>query len=360
MINRDPLFRQLIYPTYINATPAINTAAMNSATYFMGFSLITRFAQTFNKFRFYATGTGTNVTVQVELQADNGAGSPSGTALDTGTLTFSSNTAQWREVSNFSGYTLTPGQLYWVVVKNITATPASNYPTVTFSYGQMPIWVNTDATQCRFYKKATSDGSTWGSAAGTVASIMFGFSDGSWVGSPVVTSAYFSTSGVDRAYTGVELGGVMTTPDNVMLNVVGIWGWIRKIGSPGDLQLKLYLGQSLFAQCIDVPAAQTSTSAASISGFFSRPVVLPPKAKIRIMHTSTAGDNTSNYYYLSGQTYDSNYPDNAPSVVDTYTRLASGTFTDTAGKCPAMALLLDGANPFLPLPLDRRKYSTLR
>lgn len=359
-IGDNSICHPLIYPFNITSTPGSGTLALSSATTFIAFSVLVRAAVTFTKFRFYGSGTGTVNSVTVELQADNGSGSPSGTALDTGTITSYGNTAAWRECNNFTGnQTLTPGATYWIVIKNTSTTPASNYPTVTFAYGMLPPWVNTDSSQVRHYKKSTTDGSTWASAVGTCVAYMAGFADGSWYGVPGYAGGYFNTAGVDRAYTGVELGGVGVTPDEAWLNVVGIWGWIRRVGSPGALRLKIYAGTSLLCQSMDIPQAQTSVSAAAISGLFDKVITVSPRTLIRAMITAEGGDNASNYYYLSGQFCDADYPQNAPSLV-TYTRIDGGVATDTAGKHPAIALLLDAKQPFAVPPINRRQFNSMR
>lgn len=358
MLNNNKLWAMPIFPFQITTTPGSGTLALNTATTYIAFSLLVRKAVTFNKFRFYSSGTGT-VTVGVELQADNGSSSPSGTALDSGTITTYPTSGQWRECNNFTGYTLTPGATYWVVIKNTSATPESNYPTVTFNYGMMPPWVNTDAVQVRNFKKSTTDGTTWASGVATTAGVLFGFTNGTWMGVAATTGGYFYTSGVDRAYSGVEIGAVGLTPDFAYLNVIGIWGWIRRVLNPGDLQLKLYSGTSLIGQCIDVPEAQVNTGAAAISGFFPSNVLVPPKTIFRMTLTATAGDNASNYYYTSGQNCDTDYPDNMPSNLQE-TRGVGGVFTDTAGRVPAMALLLDGNQPFVAQPLNRRQFNSMR
>lgn len=359
MIN-DVLWRPSIFPFNIIATPGSGTLAMNAANTYMAFSVLVRSAKVFSKFRFYASGTGEINSITVELQADNGSGNPSGTALDTATITTFDNTAAWREATFTGAVSLTAGATYWVVIKNTTGTPTSNYPTVTFTYGLMPPYVNTDSIQVRFAKKSTTDaGSTWANQTGTTGCYMAGFTDGSWYGVPTTTGSYFNTSGVDRAYSGVELGGVGVTPDDMWMNVVGAWGWIRRVASPGVLQFKLYAGTSLLAQSLDVPQAQTSTNAVAINGFFGRNIRIPPKTLIRLTITADGGDNASNYYYLSGQTGDANYPDNAPTPFS-YTRIESGAATDTPGKFPAIALILDGYSPAFPAPINRRQFNAMR
>jgi len=360
MLHNNQLWAVPIYPFNISSTPASGTLALKSATTFIAYSVILRQAATFNKFRFYGSGTGTVNSVTIELQADNGSGSPSGTALDTGTITTYDNTIAWRECTNFTGdQVLTAGTLYWVVIKNTTGTPASNYPTVTFVYGLLPLWTNTDSSQCRHAKKHTTDGSTWSNQVGNIISFMAGFTDGSWYGCPGQSGGYFDASGVDRAYDGVELGGVMQVPDNVWLNVVGVWGWIRRASKPGALRFKLYSGVSLLGTSLDVPQANTSITATTISGYFGRSIIVPPKTILRATISAAAGDNAFNYYYLSGVVADANYPDNAPTPF-TYTRVESGAATDTAGKHPALALLLDGARPFAPPPINRRQFNSMR
>lgn len=354
----DAIWRPIAYPFSIIATPGQSSMSLSSATAYIALSLIVRKTCTFNKFRFYASGTG-SPTVSVELQADNGLGNPSGTALDSGTITSFPTSAAWRECNNFTGYTLSPGVTYWVVIKNTSGSPSTNSLSVTFVYGMMPTWSNTGQAMVRFCKKSTTDGSTWASYVGTMAGFLFGFTDGTWAGTASSAGAYFSVTGVDRAYSGVELGAVGYVPDFACLNVVGIWGWIRRVGSPGALNLKLYSGTSLVGQCMDIPEAQTSTSATTISGFFAKNILLSPKALIRMTITAAGGNNASNYYYLSGHTCDNNYPANAPTTFK-YTRLASGVFTDTDTKYPAIALLLDGDRPFVQAPLNRRQFNSMR
>lgn len=359
MLN-DVLWRPSIYPYLIVGTPATGVFHMSTADYFIAYSVFNRTAKVLSKIRFYASGTGVVNSVTVELQADDGAGAPSGTALDSATITSFDNTIAWREATFTGAVSLTAGATYWLVIKNTTASPGSNYPSVTFGYGMMPPYVNTDASQVRLAKKSTTNaGSSWANQVGTCACYMVGFTDGTWFGVPAISGGYFNITGVDRAYTGVELGGVGLTPDDVSLNVVGVWAWVRRVLSPGNLQFKLYAGNSLLAQSLNVPQAQTSTSAVAVNGFFARNIVIPPKTLIRLTITSDSGDNASNYYYLSGQTCDTNYPDNAPSPFN-YTRIESGAATDTVGKHPAIALLLDGYKPAYPLPINRRQFNSMR
>lgn len=318
--------------------------ALNSADRWIAFSIIAPPAgDTPSKVMVYASGeTGTVTTgISCEFYSDN-AGVP-GTSLDASTgMTANCAAGTWLEFTGFD-VALTGGTLYWVVIKNTTGTPASNYPEIRSLTLMTPMYfANTGVNTM----KTTADaGSTWTAATKTSCNnirIQWG---GGYSGFPVSTqAAASSTYGV---YDKRELGVVFTTPAVGKMAVAGIAAVVSKTGTPTRaLRLRLYEGVTLVDTTYSTAVANVTTRS-WIQGYFSTVRVLKRnttyRAVISVAYTGSGDGDTSNYFACYGYTIQ----DSNESRSLTPMRGWGGTYTADSSAGPVV-FSESGLTTFVP------------
>lgn len=133
------------FPTNVNSANVILGNVVRAAA---GASNITQLRIIFGG----NTGTVTNAA-QVDVFAVSASLQPTGSSL--GTLTFTP-TANSVNTINISDAAVTPGNLYHIQIKNVDATPASNFFTV-----QSVNYVNNQGMRQYFSLRSTDGGTTW-------------------------------------------------------------------------------------------------------------------------------------------------------------------------------------------------------
>lgn len=342
---------------YPNAANAVHQALnLNAAATWGAFSFFLKSGQTLTNLRLYFTVTGTVSAgeIQVDIYSDN-AGAPNASlsnatnagALSTGWTDFTFNQA------------LTAHTQYWVVIRNLNATPASNYVTLRWVANGGPCYfpANASGTNWMWGKKHSTDsGATWAGAAHyhIVPSMRLDFSGSLYAGLPVESALTDTTNAV---YSSREVGILFTTPQYMRMNVTGVTFGIVKAGSPtGNPRYRIYKGTTLVATTQEIPNASVTSLNGSHAAYFTTPVTLEPNTQYRVvMGESTQSDTSGNSWRLQFYTIDNTAASLAlkpygGTVQKTYYNGSSWAETAT-DFCP-MALVLDQDSMYSPLGTD--------
>ena len=338
-----------------NPSPAsFNTSAAAS---WWALSFVADSARTLSTARLYVsnvTGTLGASDVTCDLYDSTGTGGAPGSSIETGKLPSAAITAAgWY---SFTGFTtaLTAGQQYWLVVKNVNGTPASNFPqmrmidslvngTLLGSSLNRQQWAN---------GTSTNSGTTW-SLGSTGNTLRVGYADGSFDG--LCANAVAAAGVGDGVYSARESGVKFTTPPNGVLKVLGLAMFVSaETGTPtGSPRLGLWSGASpsLLAYTNTIPATAVGGSQWLYS-YFSSVQTLQPGTAVRVtLGETTQSDASTNRYNNREFIWDSDSNSLAllpweGTCVKTY---FDGTnWTDTSGSIFAHALLLDTSGEFGP------------
>jgi hypothetical protein len=259
----------------------------------------------------------------------------------------------WVEFTGLS-QAVTAGTQYWIVLKNVNGTPASNYPTwnllyaVTGGLSAGTIWNITR-------KVSIDSGSTWtgATARGDYAGYRIEHSDGSFYGLPVSSAAGEVTNVV---YSAREVGAKFTSPSGIM-NVWGVQMSIGKGGSPtGSPLCKIYTGASssptLLATGTQIPNALVGTYAFHYFPF-SAVVQIPANTVVRVVTAESSQSDASGNNYRGQYVYTVENSATSKALmpwggcVQTYSTDGGANFTETDTKCPVFSFVLDATSPFL-------------
>jgi hypothetical protein len=330
------------------------TLALSAAATWGAFQFNVKSALTLSNLHIFLAKTGTVNAgeVRVDIYSDN-AGTPNvslANVTNAGTLANG-----WNDFA-FS-LALSAHTAYWVVIRNLAGTPASNFPTMRWSTnGGGPLHMNNSGTGYNWCKRHSTDsGATWAGAtnANIFPAARFDFSSGDYGGIPFESAAVDTTNTIFAAR---ELGNLFTTPANVRLVVTGVTASMFRAGTPtGNLRYRIYKGTTLVATSGEVIPGVIVNAAGMVPGYFSSPVTLEPATAYRFVACeSSQSDTTTNSYRLGVYTMENTAtslalkPHNG-TVKKTY---LNGTWTDTATDFCSMALLLDQDATFYPVATD--------
>ena len=351
ILSRFPLYR-------IDTSQSQVTQALNTATTYLAYSFVALGSKFLSSFRIRISGvTGTLTNISCELQGQDASGNPSGTAIETVTVTSSLPTGATNFTFTFAGTTqFTDGGLYWFVIKNNTPTPASNNFTVLWTTSCMPLTFGLTQTGGGGYGKAhTTDGTTWITPQNQIGGFLIGFTDTTYSGM-IVSSLQGDPT--NKIYDTREAGLQFTSPAGATMRVVGVSCHIRKVLSPtGNLTVKLYTGNppsGAITSASSLIPGNVPTSGASFTFWFpegSVPISIPASTLVTITMKDTAADDASNYYACQGE-----------NLLDTSTEALAclpwngtarqaiyngSTWSTSTTIVPNMGLILDPTSPFL-------------
>lgn len=298
------------------------------------------------------TGTVASSEFQAELQTDTGAGVPDNVALQTANCNQSVTGTNTLLTWTFST-ALTAGVRYWIAWKNTNASPASNFPVITYGNSSSGPVGTPDATVGWARRLSTDSGSTWTAATNNnTTGMMVGYGDGSYDGYPF----YFAvTTDVNAGiYSDRELGNLFTTPASVRLNVSGVrMHFGAKTGTPtGTPRAKIYQGTTLISGATSVNLYTTSPVTGIYELYFDQTFALALNTAHRIVIGETAqSDASGNRYNLRGYGVfnDANARALLPfggTMQRTYWN--GSTWTDSNIEIVPMELILDQQTPFGP------------
>jgi hypothetical protein len=339
------------------------TQALNAANTWLSISHSQSQTKTLNKVKLRisgVTGSLAATDLQCEVYSDKTtatAGTPNASLASTTTVTVTPTGAIWVEFTGFS-QSLTGGTRYHIVVKNMNASPASNFPTFTvgaavdfggiFAIGGPHS--NGSPNNFGTQRAVTTDaGTNWTMEYTSQQHMRLEYSDGSFEGHPIQAMA---TDG-GRAFGTTEVGVVLTTPPGCTLNVIGAVGIAGKNASPtGNCSMKLWTGSTpgLVATSVNayIPAL-INTTLDYMCFWFDGVQAIAPETETRFTLKNSAADSSTNAYCWRGHTWENDADSLALKPFNgtlSKTVLSGGSWTDTDTDTFPFGLLLDGANPF--------------
>ncbi len=275
--------------------------SINAAATWVAFSFIAAHAS-LNEITVANTLTGTLAAADITCSIyTDGAGGVPGTNLET------QNCAA-TPVGGFNTWTgfttsLTVGDRYWAVFKNLNGTPASNFLGMRYpAAGAFPITAGSNVIQGWAKRHSTDSGSTW--AAGNVAGSAAVFLAYDTAGTPVYDgfSGYSTAiSTTERVYGGREYGVIFTTPSTGNFNVTGANFFLYRNGTPTvDAVYKLYEGTTLVATSENNPINNTASGAVYWTSLaFSSTITLTNNTSYRLVIAEPSNSDTSSNYYAT-------------------------------------------------------------
>lgn len=328
-----------------STTVNINTANLRHAMSFIAKE--TKVIQAMHEFSI--TGTLAASEFKCELQSDN-AGSPDNTPLETVNCDQTPSGIQ-RYTHTFSTNTLVVGRQYWMVYKNTNASPGTNFPVARYGAASGASFHGVTDAAIPWSKKASSDASTWASgAANNVTGLRVKFTSGMYDGFPFVVIATGAVG--DGIYSGRKVGSIFTTPNDIILRVIGIALMLgAKTGTPtGTLHFELLQGTSVLSGGTTADITTTSPTTSVYRAYFAAAIALLPGTSHRMVAAeSTQSDASTNRYNARVYTLFNDADSKAlmpfaGTMQKTYFDGSSWTQTDT--DIIPCALILDPADPF--------------
>jgi len=338
--------------------PTATAMGTNAAATYAAFSFSPSGNKTLNAVRVYVStvnGAPASGDIVADLWAANaGNGQPySLSQIETGKLPTATISAPG--YYDFNGFTtaLTANTLYWIVFRNLNATPASinvqfRYVSglVTGLQGGTGLFAGAWAAG-----SSSNSGSNWSVNTGRVG-IRVAYSDGTYDGFPVNNVA---AAGVGVGIYGArEAGMVFTSPPHTALRVSGVGIYLNgRTGTPSGLfRVGLWTGSTpINLGYASIPGAGSGVSG-MVSGFFSSSVIIPPNTTVRVTggEESNADASTARYNLLQ---CDYNATANSIALLP-FQGTPNTTYFDGSGWTQGtlgqtfypFAVILDSADPF--------------
>lgn len=341
------------------------TTGLDSAANWLACGFVAK-AANFDGFWFAVNryGTDANIIIRCELQAENSATNlPSGTALAAVDVQGGYTTSVYRKiVLTYSG--LAPGSRYYIVFKNLSALPATDFISVLHMISNMGGNYDNSGTHGLVRRTTINSGSTWPSIIGGytgVYPIYGGVIDN--IGLIRETSSASDNAVSEQIVPGISIGGDFVTPNRTVPLAAFCFQLRKQSTFTADVSAHVYINRSKVATSHPIPAYGIASSGFPYTFFFPELVMLPPKANVQIMIESSAGSAGSQYFYTS-VLHTIN-----PANADLYhlkpflgtlrkAKLSSGVWTMTDNQYHSMFGLMYPDDP--QYSINRRKYNNQR
>jgi hypothetical protein len=346
---------------YPNETSANSSSrALNAAATWQAFSFIAQ-GKTLSQVRLYQssrTGLPNAADITLSLCANTTAGIPDATAIETRAATSIPATAG---ALNFTGFTtaLTDGTQYWIVVKNLNATPATNFVTLQFSATQalQTGRYSSIFTARGWHAVATlNSGVAWAtSGSARVGGPLIRYSDGTNDGAPMSASSA-ATSGTPIYGTravGCKFSGLIS---GITYNIKTVTFVVGKTGSPtSPLRCMIYDSSgSLIGTSASISASQIATNSTTMFEFETAIACPASNAPYRVVLDQTGGDVSNHYRFANHFSLDTSAevlelgPMNGTWCHTSTLDDTAGTisWTDAINTWPPCTIALDSENPF--------------
>lgn len=354
------------FPVDASGGPSNNN--LSTATSYSAFGFITNGAETLSEVTVYysgTTGTPTAAGSVCELHADN-SGDPAVASTETKTLAGAPSGAG---AQTWTGFTtaITANTYYWIVFKNATATPASNFQTLQYFQNQ-PATSKTSSnfsitganTAGGFVYKSTTDGTTYSSGGNNplpAFGIKLKFSSGRYLGYLITDGSQDTGSTV---YATRRWGAKFTIPSTwPTINLGGASMQISNTGTKpaSGLKYEIYSGSSttpsLVANCTSASRAAVNISGAAAWTpiYFPTTCVLTANQTYRLVMAIPNGvdGSASNEWRLYRLTLENSASTKAQlpfgGIAKTYST-DGVTFADTDTEAPPFQLFLDSTGEF--------------
>ncbi len=361
---------QHAYSQYLGWIPprggsGIANTSINAAATWMAFSFVPDANRTVTACNFVfraLTGTLAATDVSCTIYSDTGSAAPNAAiSAATTTVTPALTAGNLGLLVSFTGISqaVTAGTMYWAVLKNLNATPASNFPNWRYALNGSVSRLNRDF----IVSTSVNSGGAWTAQSFGVGCQRIDYLDGTSDGAPFLQVS-FPATGIE-VYDTRELGSLFTLPPNVAPLVRGIAIAQLKAGTPaGSMRFRLYQDTTLLGTTATIPVGRVTNVIAggdALKLWFATPISVPAGATVRLTVSTTTGGDASNYYapVLSQISNDATSKALLPfqaggGIVSTY--FNGSTWAQDSTLIPQMALVLDSDTDFNP-PWPRRSAS---
>lgn len=231
---------QTYWPFVLDDSSTSNTT-LNTAATWVGSYFVAASAKTVSSISISinsTTGTLTSGDLRLALYSDNG-GKP-GTEIE-GINSSGAPATGWNTISGYTS-SVTAGTNYWIVIRNMDATPASNNFTISRRSGSISLLGSSSNGSAAVTSGgwaasiSTDSGTNWTKSA-TIASAVIVWSDGTRDGFPI------DGSGTSYQVYSTREAGLMFFTGNYPLRVDGVAAMASRTGSPtGALRFRIYEG----------------------------------------------------------------------------------------------------------------------
>lgn len=340
---------QIYWPYPIDDTTTSNLALSAAATWgAVGF--IASGSRTLSEIHIAivsTTGSLTSGDLRLALYANNGA--KPGTEIE-GINSSGTPSSGWNSITGF-GTSVTAGTAYWIVYRNMDATPASNFFTVsrrTISASGVGGVASTTNMNQWSAANSTDSGTNWTRSV-NISPIVLVWSDGTREGFPI-------TGGTQcQIYSARECGLLFNT-GGTALRVAGVAGMVSKTGTPtGAARFRIYEGSGASRTLIATTTGTSSdgtTTVGYMSLLFGSTQILKANTTYTVaLAETTQSDASTNRLNVSGYAVKSDSTALMSSMFGggtSYTLTTNGsTWSDTANEYPHITLLLDTSRPFV-------------
>lgn len=316
---------------------------VNAAGTWSAYSFVLDRALTLNKVRFFLGQTGSPVAgdYKLEIYSDSSTGLPNA-SLATATAPASVGNNVWVEWAGLS-LACSAHTQYWLVLKNLNATPSTNFFSVNRVQGGGTLVAGDPQVFGWSALLTTNSGSSWTNDVTSAAGPRLEFSDGSFAGLPLQGSI-----GSLQVYSARESGVKFTSPA-VSLRVRGAALGISRNGTPtGRPRYRIYNADTnvLLATTMDTPQALVIGSSSSpwLPLFFSDVIALPASTPLRlVLSETTQSDASTNRYQARVFTTenDANSKALCGSYYSTLSTDGGSSWADTDTEVVPFALILD-------------------
>lgn len=346
----------------------VSSLSLNAAATWMAYGFMIPENKTLSKVKFRTgnvTGTLGASDISVSLYSSSTAGVPNAAIEARTTLAAAIASSQWAEATGFTS-ALTRGTQYWIVVKNLNATPASNFVSLIFLATQVIPTIVGGSTARQGWAKnhSTDSGGAWANGVVGGSNIRLEFSDGSFAGFPIQAAG---SNGTQMVYSTREYGVRVVSPTNAKLNVRGVAMFLNSaVGTPtADPFFKLYTGETpaLLASTDSFPRGIV-TAAGWYQAYFSAAQVIDANTVMRVMLAEGAqADASANAFRAIEYTIEDNADSKLLMPTGSLKRsyYDGSVWADTDTATPAFALILDSDYEFAALaaagaysPIGRR------
>lgn len=350
---------QIAWPLPVEDAGASNFQ-LNSAANWLAVGFVAPSAKTLSTVEIYASaiaGTPAAGDFRAALYSDNGA--KPGTETEGVTNSGTAPTATWLSASGFTA-SVTAGTAYWIVIKNLNGTPASNNFTIQRRSVGSTAWGvlgNAAAGSMGQMVAATStdSGTNWTKSA-AVTPLVLTWSDGTKSGFP-----YMLTAANGCTVYGTRECGLYFQNGPSAVHVRGAFAYAQESGTiTGNVRLRIYegaatTGRTLVATSTETPPGLVSSTATFIAGWFSSPIILKPYAWYAlVMSETTQSDTSSNkvqltYYDIKSDAGNLGGVNMTGSPQYTLSTDGGVTWTNTPLRYSHMGFFLDTERPTVVL-----------
>lgn len=259
----------------------------------IAYSFVLSEAKTLNSIGWYIDyiqGAITTGDVRYDIYSDASA-APNASLANSTVTSGSMANASWVRQTGYS-LALSAGVRYWVVARNVDATPLTNYLAIKVPVGSMQANFTMQSNDAFFaFNESVNSGASWNNDNGYgLFPLVLEFSDSTYFGLPMAERLRAADdNGTFGVYATRERGSKITTPANAKMIVKCLTFQTAKVNAPtGAMRYRIYQDTTL----IDTTAT-VATWPGNTPLCFTTPVTLLPSTVYRFVVSETTQADSS-------------------------------------------------------------------